>query len=325
MTPPHPDTNYLLGLINTSYVINGEQMRLHRDMGGRVYIVDSLSGKLVFKLYRSVHTDNALQSVSVIDYLSKNHYPVVSIIPTRNGDMNIMVDVPEGKCVGILYDYVDGQDIGFLHNSKDGTELQLHAGIESLGQQIGVLHRIMQGYNKPLIRRGREFFIERFITLLKRDHYDPCRIEVLEKYGLELWSHMALLPSGFCHGDLHTGNMLLTVEHQYVLYDFDIVSHAYPMIDVATLCDATNFNVFDEGSYDRTTQLFEEFYRGYRRERTLTKAEIAAIYDFIPIRHFELIATIVLTHHEDIKHPFIDEQYEWLLSWKELCARKSRQ
>jgi Ser/Thr protein kinase RdoA (MazF antagonist) len=68
--------------------------------------------------------------------------------------------------------------------------------------------------------------------------------------------------------------------------------------------------------------MFEAFYKGYRKEKTLAADEIRAIYDCIAIVHYDLIATIVITDNDTIMHDFIDEQYDWLMRWKELCKRK---
>jgi hypothetical protein len=52
-------------------------------------------------------------------------------------------------------------------------------------------------------------------------------------------------------------------------------------------------------------------------------SEIDAIFDFIPIRHYELIATITECQSlTSLSTAFLDEQYDWLLRWRELCERK---
>jgi hypothetical protein len=159
-------------------------------------------------------------------------------------------------------------------------------------------------------------------SLLKRNGYDASRIGDMDQLGKVLWQNMANLPEGFCHGDLHTGNMILNERNEYVLFDFDVCALAYPLIDVATPCDASNFNVFDEAAYDRTARVFDRFYRGYSQARVLTEAEISALYDFIAIRHYEIIATIVETRGETLDTAFMDEQYGWLMDWKNLCDKK---
>ncbi|WP_342420560.1 phosphotransferase [Paenibacillus sp. FSL E2-0178] len=66
-------------------------------------------------------------------------------------------------------------------------------------------------------------------------------VAALEHYGNELWSRMSELPRYFCHGNLHTGNMLRDSRGQYVLMDFDDASGDYPAMDVAYMSDNTHY------------------------------------------------------------------------------------
>lgn len=305
------DCNDLIKKLNKFYKLNFEEIYLHRDMIGRVYFVKNSMKKYVLKIYRQFNTEQALQSIDVIQFLRKNDYPVVSIIPTEEGSLYIKLNIPEGQCIGILYDFIEGIEPNF------STE------IINVGQQIGELHNLMIKYPNPLIKRGKDFFIDRFIVILQKLQYCSKKVKELEKYGEEIWSNIKRLPTGFCHGDLHSGNMLQTKLNQYILFDFDIVSHAYSIIDVATLSNCTDFNQLDESTYDSTTRMFERFYQGYSKKRTLSDIEIAAIFDFIAVRHYELIATITDCQGLNcLSQSFLDEQFEWLMKWRTICNRK---
>ena len=214
----------------------------------------------------------------------------------------------------ILFDYLDG------------PEPDLKTEIVDLARQVGRLHRVMENYPHPLPRHGKDFYVDRYLGILEELDYPPSRIVDLAAYGSECWSRLERLPSGFCHGDLHTGNMRQTAPGCYVLFDFDIASRTHSLIDIATLCDASDFNRFEAASYDSTRQVFEQFYLGYRREREVSAAEINAIFDFIPVRHYEIIATITQCQGiEELSHSLLDEQYDWLMRWRELCERKRQQ
>jgi len=306
------DTTTLLKLLNSEYLICGQTLNQHRNLGGIVYFVQSAMQRYVFKIFRAFNTENALQSIQILTYLYEEGYPAVTIIPTVSGEDHLVLHCPEGECIGVLYPFIEGDEI-------DGIS---HENAATLGEQVAHLHRLMLSPKAPkLLHRGKEFYVDRFIQMLERDYYDPARIREFAEYGNALWSNLAPLPQGFCHGDLHTGNMILN-NSGFVIFDFDISSSAFPIIDVATLCDETHFNNFDEAGYDKTMLAFDAFYRGYSRVRTLSEPEIRGIFDFIPIRHYELFATILLTHNETIRVPGIDEQYHWMMRWRELCAKK---
>jgi Ser/Thr protein kinase RdoA (MazF antagonist) len=302
----------LIEVINNRYAAAIDEIYLHRDMIGYVYFAKSSSKKFVLKLYRSFDADNAVRSTGILQYLKNQAYPAVSIVPTRENDLYCTISLISSLCIAILFDYVEG------------SEPNLETEMMNIGQQVGRLHRVMDKYPGLLITRGQDFYIDRYISILHELDYDSSRIEELNAYGQALWSRMARLPTGFCHGDLHTGNMIQTGSSQYVVFDFDIASRTHSLIDVATLCDGSNFNHFEPGAYERTMHLFERFYQGYSRERAMNSLEIAAIFDFIPIRHYELIATITKCQGlQDLSKALLDEQYEWLMNWQNLCDRKT--
>ena len=117
--------------------------------------------------------------------------------------------------------------------------------------------------------------------------------------------------------------MLQTRTGKYVLFDFDEASGDYPIVDVAYLSDATNFNCFSKKAYEKAMRMFERFYKGYSKERAVSDAEINAIFDIVAIRHYTIIGRIVRCQGPQcISQDFFDEQYEWLLKWKNLCEKK---
>jgi Ser/Thr protein kinase RdoA (MazF antagonist) len=312
--------NDLLGQINRRYGIKGEQLRLHRDSGGRVYYIACPEGRKVFKLYRPIHTQEAIQSTRVIEYLDGCGFPVVKIVPTPDGELFIALDTPLGWQMGVLFEFAQGQCIGFLHRWRDGKEPPIHPKAGEFGRSVGLMHRLMDGYAGPLEPKGRERYIGDLIRLLRRDRQDEGKIRDLEDYGNALWASVERLPRGFCHGDMHTGNTV--VRHgQFTWMDFDRVSASHPVIDVGWLADGTDFNVFDDGALDRSRRLFDALYAGYSRERVLTDGEISAVFGCTAIIHYDLIASIVIANNQQVRKEFVDEQHDWLMRWRKLCAK----
>lgn len=85
------------------------------------------------------------------------------------------------------------------------------------------------------------------------------------------------------------------------------------------MADDTNFNHFHESMYDKTMRLYERFYSGYSKVHTLSNNEFHAVFDFIAIRHFQIISRIVRCQGlQSVSIEFCDEQYGWLMKWKEL-------
>lgn len=305
------DYDSLINDINRSYHINIEHIELHREMIGKVYFLQSRDKRYVLKIYRSFKTDDALQTIRILDYLKANSYPAVSVVRTKQNDSNIILSVREGCCAGILYDYVEGAM----------PDAKLEA--KSIGNQIGELHNLMEKYPDKLINRTKNDYIDDYISIMRKLDFDAGKILELEQYGNELWDRITKLPKNFCHGDLHTGNMIRNQSGEYVLFDFDDASGDYPSMDVAYMSDDTNFNHFHESMYDKTMRLYERFYSGYSKVRTLSSNEFHAVFDFIAIRHFQIISRIVRCQGlQSISKQFCDEQYGWLEKWQELCIKK---
>jgi Ser/Thr protein kinase RdoA (MazF antagonist) len=182
------DYGEILNVINSAYNINGSGIKLHRTSGAKVYYIDCDNGKSVFKLYRNIHTPDALQTIRIITYLRHRGYPCVPIIPTADGKTHITMDMQgEEGCVGVLSEFVEG-DVSFaLDEVKEDNSLWIHPDFDTFGQQIGTLHRLMDSHDGQLLHRGKEYYIDRFISLLRRDRYSDEKTAMLERYGNELW------------------------------------------------------------------------------------------------------------------------------------------
>jgi len=314
------DTNVLLGLINENYAVRGEGIRLHRESAGQVYYVDSPAGRKVLKLFRPTLTGEALQSAEIMEYLDGRGFPVVKIIPTLGGDTHIAVETPEGPCAAILYEFAKGRDIGFLHRWQSGKQPLIHPKAAQLGEAVGRMHRLMDEYPGALIRKGKARYIDDFIFALRRDGYDPGKIRDLEEYGNELWAAVDALPPGFCHGDMHTGNTAYR-GGVFTWMDFDRASLSRSVVDVGWLADGTDFNNFDDGAFDRSRRLLDALYEGYSKERPMTDAEIAAVLPSVAIIHYDLFGEFLNAWGETARTASIDEQHDWLMRWREACAR----
>ena len=218
----------LLTLINQQYAIKGEKIRLYRAMMGSVFFIQTPSGRKVFKLYRPVAKDRAIQTTHIIPFLDSCEYPVVQIIPTISGALYISVERPEGNCVGVLFDYTAGICIWTL---EKGDGWVMNPLTREFSKSVGRMHRLMELYDKPLIYRDGEYYFDSLVRLLRRDNYDEAKIRDFEEYGNELRSISEKLPIGFCHGDPHAGNTKYR-SGQFTWMDFDNASKSYPMLDI---------------------------------------------------------------------------------------------
>jgi len=311
----------ILAHINKHYVIHGETIRLHRAGAGNVYFIQCPDARKVLKLCRPVHTDEAVQAVQVISYLEQRGFPIVKIVPARDGAKYITVPMPDGDWIGILFDYLKGRDIGFLHRWRNAKQPLIHPKTKEFARQVGAMHRLMNAYPSGLIKKGRERYVDGFVAALRRDGHEETIINDIQEYGNAIWANIEKLPRGFCHGDMHPGN---TVYHggRFTWMDFDRVSISHPMIDIGWLSDASDFNQIDDGAVDRSRELFDVILSGYSLERTLTEAEISAVFDAAALIHYDLFSSFVSSKNGIITKAQAEEQRLWLMRWRELSEKR---
>jgi len=310
----------LLASINEQYAIKGERIRLYRTSQGRVFFIQSPSGRKVFKLYLPTVTEAAIQTTRIITYLDDCGYPIVKIIPTVSGALYITVERPEGSCVGVLFEYADGICIGSLHRWYDNKQPLINPLTRLFSKQVGLMHRLMDCYDKPLIQRGsRECIFDEMLLQMRRDKYDEAKIRDLEEYANELWAALRKCPAGFYHADMHDGN---TKYHsgQFTWMDFDKACMSYPVMDFGWLLQTDWLHYHDE-SLDRSLRLFDEVYAGYSMERTMTGDEIAAALHCVAIIHFEALGLDAKMHNKGYAPWLADREYKWLMRWRECCGK----
>ncbi|MCX8132310.1 MAG: phosphotransferase [Clostridia bacterium] len=274
------------------------------------YIVSCRNKKYFMKAVPPAFMDTAKQSAEILIYLTENAFPVPGIILTKDGLPYFGIDTPEENYLYILFNFIEGR------------EPELGEDIEKIGTLVGRLHNIMQSYGGGLTIRGKPFFIDRYINILRKKRYPENKIAIFQEYGDVLWKRVENLSPGFCHGDLHRGNLLRTSAGEYFILDFDTSCNAFPVYDIMVLCDSTNYFKFERDGYKKSKHIYERFLTGYSRYKTLNDEEIKAFYDLIAIRHYQLQATIIEVNGLDcVDERFLDRQLDWLMEWRAQCEK----
>jgi Ser/Thr protein kinase RdoA (MazF antagonist) len=176
----------------------------------------------------------------------------------------------------------------------------------------------MGRYGGALACHGKPFFVDRFIQVLEKMAYP--HVDAFARHGEMLFNHIEHLPSGFCHGDFHTGNMLLDASGRYSVLDYDAAAWAFPAYDMATICDMTDYFSLSEkklkDGFAQTGKMVDRFLKGYCPYRGMSDEEISSVYSFIALRHFDIQATIIESIGPTcVSEEFIDDQLAWLMKW----------
>ncbi|MDF2484026.1 MAG: aminoglycoside phosphotransferase [Herbinix sp.] len=295
----------LLSDLKGIYNIPFHDIVLHRDMIGYVCVVSCNNDKYILKLFKNRNAKPAIQSIEIMTYLEKVYFPTAHIIATAAGEACFTLDFQGEDRIGVLYEYIQG------------SEPNKNTDIITIGRQTGKLHKLMEEYPLALSCHEKSFYIDRYIQCLKEMNYP--KVSEFQAYGDLLWSRLEKLPRGFCHGDYHTGNMLLNERNEYAIFDFDAAARAFSMYDIAVFCDMTNYFNLSECEYAETHYMLEEFIKGYKEYNSISDQELQAIDCFIAIRHYEVQATIIENLGiACIDQEFVDDQLSWLMKWEKL-------
>lgn len=174
----------------------------------------------------------------------------------------------------------------------------------------------MSSYSGGLTTHNKEFFVNRYIDILRKKHYPDEKLNEYIEIGKSLWHSVKGLSYGFCHGDLHRGNLLKIADDKIYMLDFDTACFAPQLFDIAVLCDTTDYFNFDKAEFQHATNIFNRFMSEYSKYNKIDFT-VNQFYDFIALRHFQLQATIVEIYGLDcIDEEFIDKQLDWIKQWR---------
>lgn len=277
-----------------------DSLTFNRKGGCVSYIVKSGNEKYFLKIIDNAFLDTAIQSTDIQQYLIKNNFSVPKIINTKDNSSYFIYE----NQLFVLYEYLDG------------IEPNLNDNAEKIGELVGKLHKLMSSYSGELTTHNKEFFIDRYIDILRKKHYTDEKLNEYIEIGNSLWDSIKDLPFGFCHGDLHRGNLLQTANDKIYVLDFDTACFAPQLFDIAVMCDTTDYFNFDKNEFYHTTEVFNQFMKSYSKYNQLN-FDIRQFYEFIALRHFQLQATIVEIYGLDcIDEEFIDKQLDWIKRWR---------
>lgn len=292
----------ILSLLRSNYNLAPVTLTFLRAGGGKTFIVEGKKQKYLLKVIGNAFADTVQHSISVMQYLENNKFPVPKLIQTTAGSPLLKSTLNEQDYLLSLYEYIPG------------TEPDLTIRAEHVGELTGQLHTLLKDYSEPLPTHDYSFFIGRYLDFLRQKDY--IHVDAYAELGNTLWQRVKDLPTGNCHGDLHRGNLLETANGQIYILDFDTICHAPLMFDIMTMCDMTDYFRRKPSDLKITQRVYAQFHNGYAKRRPLNKAEHRSFYDWVAIRHFQLQATILEIHGIDcIDSGFIDTQLLWLEQW----------
>jgi len=314
------EINQIQNLIQGNYDIDIQNIEVFRDLSHAcnvTYTVHGLNKKYFFKAVNnlaSFEMETAISSVDIQLYLMQSGIPTIPIIFTRDGLPCIHINKQDAKHMYVMYEFIEG-----IHPQ----------GTIRAGEALGKMHNVMKSYTGKLVERGKYYFIDRYVNLMRKHQYP--RAEFFSEYGNELWDKVKHLPRGYCHCDLYVGNMHKAKNSKIYVIDFDTSCMGLPVYDIALFCNRTDYFKFYPKGYERTKIRLEKFLKGYQRYNEISDEEISAIWTMIGIYQFQLTPQQIeiYGYHDDTEDNgymsntliFWERQHDWLVRWKEQCLK----
>ncbi len=294
----------LLNELNNQFNIKFNDIKYIRTGGSNSYEVNSGKDRYFLRVVSEAFKDTIEDSINVNRFLMHKKFNVPNIILNMQNEPSGIIEFEHKKYTYILYEFINGRE------PEKGESLK------EIGELTGRLHVTMSDYTGHLSIRKKQFFILRYLDILKRKGYSHNNYIKYKEYGDLLWNRVAKLTSAYVHGDLHRGNLLKSTDGKIYVIDFDSSSIAPVVFDIMVMCDMTDYFEFNKQGLLSSINALHEFLAGYRNVCAILDNEVETFLDWIAIRHFQLQATIVEIHGADcIDEQFIDKQLDWLQQW----------
>lgn len=297
----------IMTMLGDNYNICFDRINLMRNMGSTSYAAISGNNQYFLRVINSSLYDTAVIGADIQMFLQNQGFSVPAIMASKHGAPYVKTD----DMLIILYEFIEGADSDPVQDA------------EAIGELIGRLHQVMKTYPGELIKREKQFYIGRYIDILREKRY--AKVNDYVEYGDALWDKIKDLPQGYCHGDMYDGNIRKGTDGKLYIHDFDTSCHGITMYDPTLICDMTKYFEYEEQNYNRSNEILARFVPAYRKHHALVQMEIDAFPALIAVQHFSTQATVMGIFGLDcIDETDINNQLDWLHKWREQTENGSR-
>jgi Ser/Thr protein kinase RdoA (MazF antagonist) len=243
------------------------------------YLVEAPAGAFVLRVYGAGARSAAEvgYEVELLRWLVGRAAPVAGPVAARDGAAVWRVVAPEGERFCVLFARAPGALPGDPHPSA------------AFGRAAAAVHSALSGFSSVHARQpiDWEILVDRPFEVLRR--FLPHRGDALAYLddvagGLRrrLDDYEGALEHGAIHGDLHGGQGHVAPDGSVTLFDFDDCGVGWRAYDLAGFRWWQHLN-------GRSEESWAAFVAGYREERDVREAELAAAPLFVAVRHLWLL------------------------------------
>jgi Ser/Thr protein kinase RdoA (MazF antagonist) len=250
----------------------------HRGLSD-VYLVETPTEQYIFRVahhhWRS--KSDVEFELELLNFLQQRHLPVAYPLKTKNGQLAIEIDAPEGKRYAALFIKAPGTvALGDLNPKQSCL----------LGETVAKLHQAAENFcssycRQPLIL---EYLLddswEIIAPFLKHRTSDwNYLLEAIAQIKHQLQDLPKEPPYwGICWGDPHSGNAHFTATGEITLFDFDQCGYGWRVFDIAKF-----FQVSLSTGISKCVR--EAFLAGYQAICKLSEQELSSLQALTQTAH----------------------------------------
>jgi Ser/Thr protein kinase RdoA (MazF antagonist) len=242
----------------------------HRGLSD-VYLLETLTTPYILRVSHC-HWRTKMEidfELELLDYLRCHQVPVAAPLATKNGDLSLEINAPEGKRYAVLFPYAPGE----IAMGDIDLEQAYH-----LGSIVANLHQVTADF-QPLAYRhplNLQYLLHDSLQIIAPFlHQRPSDLECVLETIEEIEEETTKLPTdspywGICWGDPHSGNVHITHDNQMTLFDFDQCGYGWRVFDIAKF-----LQVSLQSGLNRKVR--HAFIQGYDEKMRLTETELSCL------------------------------------------------
>lgn len=222
-----------------------------KGAGQTTLLIETSSGRYVFKCYENRSLSYVLFEIDVLTYLKEKSFPVAPFLLDSNERCSNMY---LGKPY-VLLRYVEGEHCenpGVLFDPEAASQVAL---------LVAELHTTAQHHESRFLESRYELTPSYGREEFQRLHSSEpsCRYARWFQEELDELEFPGDLPRGFCHADLNHGHFLFCDGEVVALLDFDMSCHTYLVCDLASLIYWWAFPPGGEIRFDSASLMIKQY------------------------------------------------------------------
>ena len=210
------------------------------------------------------------QELELLNLLKDNNIPISFPIPDKTGNLIQQIDAPEGLRYVVLFTFAKGEKMRFMNNET----------CSAMGSIMAKIHNITAGKKINRVNYDSDILLtkayDHLALFFSGDLSEMKYIRQLSSKIAKSFDKNSLLENqrGIVHLDIWYDNVSVNSENEITIFDFDNCGNGFLILDVGYFCKQLFFIESDRNQYEMKV---ESFLGGYRKERSLSEAELKLI------------------------------------------------